>query len=323
MKHLIIFNEKAGSEKDAKAFVELVNKEFKGLDFEMHATTAPREAIAFLREYLKKNNKDVVRVYACGGDGTVHECANALVGFDNAELAIYPVGTGNDFAKTYAGTKDYKEVVENRAAEKRLCNFAELIKAEARPIDLSKISGDSLREPMYSINVINFGFDAIVGARGNYYKEHGIPANAPKKFQNDPYGYALKNDAMKHGRFNDTIVKADGEQLNEKQILLGTLAQGQYVGGSFWCAPKSDNTDGLIDVCVLKTMTFLGLGMIIGPYTKGKHLDKPRKKIVYRRAKKVEIIAPKEIDVCVDGEMIKGKEFTVECVPGAIKLAVF
>ncbi|MCR5505579.1 MAG: hypothetical protein K6F07_01095 [Bacilli bacterium] len=323
MKHLIVFNGKAGSEKDVKSFKELVEKEFKGLDHELYETTAPRAAIPFIKEYLKKNNKDVVRVYACGGDGTVHECANALVGAPNGELAIYPVGTGNDFAKTYAGTKDYKEIVEGRAAEKRLQNFPALIKAEAKPIDLSKITGDSLKEPMYSINVINFGFDAIVGAMGNYYKEHGVPASAPEKFRNDPYGWALKNDAMKHGRFNDTVVTADGEQLNEKQILLGTLAQGQFVGSSFWCAPKSDNTDGLIDVCVLKTMTFLGLGMIIGTYTKGKHLDKKRKKIVYRRAKKISIVAPKEIDVCVDGEMIKGSKFEVEVMPGAIKLASF
>lgn len=323
MKHLIVFNGKAGSEKDIAAFKELVEKEFNGLDFSIYETTGPRSVIPYLKEFLKANDKEVVRVYACGGDGTVHECANALVGFDNAELAIYPVGTGNDFAKTYAGTKDYDAIVKERAAEKKLQNFAELIKAEAHPIDLTKISGDSLEEPLYSINVINFGFDAIVGAMGNYYKEHGIPGDAPKKYQNDPYGYALNHDAMKHGRFNDTVVTADGEQLNEKQILLGTLAQGQFVGGSFWAAPKSDNTDGLIDVCVLKTMTFLGLGMIIGTYTKGKHLDKKRKKIVYRRAKKVTIVAPKEIDVCVDGEMIKGKEFDVEVVPSAIKLAVF
>lgn len=323
MKHLIVFNGSAGSEKDLASFKELVEKEFKGLDFELYETTAPKAAIKFVKEYLKKNNKDTVRVYACGGDGTVHECANALVGFDNAQLAIYPVGTGNDFAKTYAGTKDYNQIVKEKAAEKRLTNFNKLINAPVQEIDLSKITGDSLKEPMYSINVINFGFDAIVGAMGNYYKEHGIPANAPKKYQNDPYGYALNHDAMKHGRFNDTVVCADGEQLNEKQILLGTLAQGQFVGGSFWAAPKSDNTDGLIDVCILKTMTFLGLGMIIGTYTKGKHLDKKRKKIVYRRAKEISIVAPKEIDVCVDGEMIKGKEFKVECIKGAIKLAMF
>jgi diacylglycerol kinase family enzyme len=67
-------------------------------------------------------------------------------------------------------------------------------------------------------------------------------------------------------------------------------------------------------------MTFLGLGMIIGTYTKGKHLDKPRKKIVYRQAKEIKMVGPEEFDVCVDGEMIKGKEFKVTICPKAIKL---
>ena len=125
---------------------------------------------------------------------------------------------------------------------------------------------------------------------------------------------------MKYGRFNNIEVFADGEKLNEKKLLLTTLAQGQWVGGQFKCAPKSDNTDGLIDVCVMKTMTLIGLGMIIGTYTKGKHLDKPRKKFVYRRAKEIKMVSAEEFDVCVDGEMIRGKEFKVESCPKAIKL---
>ena len=137
-----------------------------------------------------------------------------------------------------------------------------------------------------------------------------------------PYDYALKNDAMKHGRFNDITVYADGERLNEKKMLLATLAQGRFVGGTFLCAPKSDNKDGLIDVCVIKTMTLIGLGLFIGPYTKGKHLDKPKKKIAYRQAKVVKFESPNEIDVCVDGEMIKGKTFEVEVCPKAIKFVV-
>ena len=127
---------------------------------------------------------------------------------------------------------------------------------------------------------------------------------------------------MKYDRFNDIEVYADGEKLIEKQLLLCTLAQGQFVGGKFKCAPKSDNTDGLIDVCVLKTMTFLGLGMIIGTYTKGKHLDRKRRKIVYRQAKQIRMFGPKEFDVCVDGEMIKGQDFTVEVVPNAIQIVL-
>ena len=309
MKHLIIFNAGAGKNKERiDAFKAQIEESFKGLDYEVYETEGPRKVIAYLRKYLTKN-KEQIRVYACGGDGTVHEVVNGLVGFPQAELAILPVGTGNDFVKSYGVMNDN---IQNYQS------FKPLINGKPVEIDVSKISGDGLDEPWYSVNVINFGFDAIVGARGNYYKEHGFPKKV--KEGTNPYDYALKNDAMKYGRFNDIEVFADGEKLNEKQMLLATLAQGQWVGGQFKCAPKSDNTDGLIDVCVLKTMTFLGLGMIIGTYTKGKHLDKPRKKIVYRQAKEIKMVSPKEFDVCVDGEMIKGNNFTVEVCPKAIKL---
>ena len=303
MKHLIICNTHAGHGQEAKA---KALETFKGLDYEIYETEGPRAVIPYLKNYFKKN-KELTRVYACGGDGTLHEVVNALVGVPNAELALYACGTGNDFAKVYGG-KD------------RFLDFKKLIEAKAQPIDLSKLESPSIKEPWYSVNVINFGFDAIVGARGNYYKENGLPEGTPEG--TNPYDYALKHDAMKHGRFNDIEVYADGEKLNEKQMLLATLAQGQYVGGQFRCAPKSDNTDGLIDVCVLKTMTFLGLGMIIGTYTKGKHLDRKRRKIVYRQAKEIEMVSPADFDVCVDGEMIKGNNFKCTVVPGAIKFVV-
>ena len=305
MKHLVVINGNAGSV--TEDLERKVNEAFKGLDFEIYKTTGPKSVIPFLKEYLKKA-KDTVRVYACGGDGTVFEVVNGLVGFDNAELAILAVGTGNDFVKIYGGKEKFSD-------------FGALINGKVQEIDLSKLSCPTMAEPLYSVNVINFGFDAIVGAMGNYYKENGLPEEAKKKGL-DPYDYALKHDAMKHGRFNDIVVYADGEQLNEKQMLLATLAQGQYVGAKFRCAPKSDNTDGLIDVCLLKTMTFLGLGMIIGTYTKGKHLDRKRRKIVYRRAKEIKMVGLKDFDVCIDGEMIKGNNFVVTVCPKAIKLVL-
>ena len=306
MKHLIVVNGNAGS--FTSDFENKVETAFKGLDHEIYKTTGPRSVIPFLKDYLKKNSKDTVRVYACGGDGTIFEVVNAIVGFDNAELAILAIGTGNDFVKVYGGAEKFQD-------------FKALINGKVQKIDLSKLQSKSLPEDIYSVNVINFGFDAIVGAMGNYYKEHGLPEEAKKKNMG-PYDYALKHDAMKHGRFNDIEVFADGEKLNEKQIFLATLAQGQYVGGKFKCAPKSDNTDGLIDVCVLKTMTFLGLGMIIGTYTKGKHLNRKRRKIVYRQAKEIRMVGLKDFDVCVDGEMYKGNDFTVSVMPGAIKLVL-
>ena len=70
MKHLIVINGNAGS--FTPEFEAKINDAFKGLDFEIYKTTGPRSVIPFLKEYLGKA-KDTVRVYACGGDGTIHE----------------------------------------------------------------------------------------------------------------------------------------------------------------------------------------------------------------------------------------------------------
>ena len=315
MKHLIILNEKAGALKDFPVFKKEVEDAFKGLDYEIHLTKGPRKVIPFLKEYLAKT-KDTVRVYACGGDGTIHEVVNGIAGAENAELAIYAIGTGNDFVKIYSEEKDYDNIVKNKTGELRFRDFKTLINGKVEEIDISKITGPTLDEPWYSNNVINFGFDAIVGAKGNINKQKG---------KKNPYGPAAIIPAILGGRFNNIIVKADGEQLNKKKMLLASLAQGQWVGAQYHASPKSDNKDGLIDVMLLKCMSLATLMIkYFGPYTKGEHLDSEKlmKKIVYRRAKEIEIIGKKDIDICVDGEIIRGKYFKVEVMPKAIKFVV-
>ena len=41
-----------------------------------------------------------------------------------------------------------------------------------------------------------------------------------------------------------------------------------------------------------------------------------------RRAKKIEVTAPKETMICLDGEIETGERFTVEIVPGALRFLV-
>ena len=317
MKHLIILNQKAGKEKDISEFKKEIEEAFKGLDYEIYFTEGPRKVINYLREYFKKETKEVTRVYACGGDGTIHEVVNGLVGAKNAELAVYAAGTGNDFVKIYSKSDKYDDIVKEKSGENRFKSFKALIEGKPEEIDLSKIYGPTMEEPWYSINVINFGFDAIVGAKGNENKAKG---------KKNPYGAGAIIPAILGGRFNKIIVKVDGKPLNKKRLLNSAVAQGQWVGGQYHASPKSDNKDGLMDVTLLHCMTLVGLmAKYFGPYQKGEHLDnlKKFKKFEYARAKEVEIIsAKKDVDICVDGEFVRGKSFKIEVMPKALKFVV-
>ena len=42
-----------------------------------------------------------MRIYACGGDGTLNEAVNGAAGFANAAVTNVPKGTGNDFLKIF------------------------------------------------------------------------------------------------------------------------------------------------------------------------------------------------------------------------------
>ena len=124
---------------------------------------------------------------------------------------------------------------------------------------------------------------------------------------------------------NACRVKVDGEVINpEGYILLCTIANGQYVGGSFRCAPRSLNNDGLLEICLVKPVSHITFLSLVKYYTQGTHLDDPRfeRYLEYRRGKKIEIEAPEGFIYSFDGELIRQNRFTVEVVPKAIRFAV-
>ena len=101
-------------------------------------------------------------------------------------------------------------------------------------------------------------------------------------------------------------------------------ADGQYVGGSFRCAPRAKTDDGLMEVCMIRPISRLRFVKILTPYTNGEHLDRPDMQdiVIYRQAKKVEVEAAAGFAYSLDGEIIYENRFTVEIVPNAIRFAV-
>jgi len=106
MKHLFIVNPVAGG-KDRREYVaEQARLALEGSEdaYEVYVTTAPMDACAKIAAEAASGEE--LRVYACGGDGTLNECVNGAVGRSNVAVTHFPCGTGNDFIKMFGGGKD-------------------------------------------------------------------------------------------------------------------------------------------------------------------------------------------------------------------------
>ena len=299
MKYIFVINPKAGDGAGEAAVRRAVLSMPEGPLCETYLTKCPGDAECFIKNWCENHPEEEVRFIACGGDGTLNEVCNGAAGFRNVSLTVYPCGSGNDFVKAYGGAE-------------RFLDIPALLSAPAKPIDLMK-AGDR-----YCDNILNFGFDTTVAITINKDREksgHGNKSSYTK-------GVAT---ALIKSMDNTVTVEADGEILNpDGKALLCTLANGQFVGGSFKCAPRSVMDDGLIDVCLIKPISRLRFVKILGTYTEGKHLDDPKMQdiIVYRQAKKIRVTAPDGFAYSLDGEIIYENDFTVEIVPGAVLFAV-
>jgi diacylglycerol kinase (ATP) len=214
-------------------------------------------------------------------------------------MSCYPGGSGNDFVKYYGGKKVF-------------WNLEELLDAPEEYIDLMRVGNK------YAINATHFGFDSSVAETMMKVRRKKIIGG------NNAYTTGVVVGLFKAMK-NACRVSVDGELLNpEGNILLCTIANGQYVGGSFRCAPRSLDNDGQLEVCLVKPISVFTFINLVKVYTEGTHLDDDRfaKILEYRRGKKVEIDAPEGFIYSFDGELVRQNHFTVEVVPNAIRFAV-
>lgn len=279
----------------------MVNKIFMEEDIEgtyrIEVTKGVYDATKIARHYAMSN--ELVRIYSCGGDGTLNEIVNGIVHHENVELAPVPIGSGNDFVKSFG-----------QNAIPAFLDLKALIQASARKIDLLEVNGH------FSINVINIGFDSSIAQNMVRFKRLPLVSGAKAYDISVFYSFmtSIKN------RFE---IIADGIRLPHKNYTFAVMANGQYYGGSYRAAPLSDMQDGLIDLVLIPSVSRLKILQLMNVYKRGDHLKEQYQKIVhYRQCHEVQVEAEHEINVCIDGEIKQLKDPKIIVHPNHLKLVV-
>lgn len=296
MKHYFIINEAAGDGSAKNKFVPSIEKIMNkhGLEYEIYNTIDARQTSEYVSQLVEKG--DEVRFYAVGGDGTASDVLQGLVGHSNAQLAVVPFGSGNDFVRNFTNKENCRDL------EKYINGYT-------RPVDVLKYNDT------YSLNMINIGIDCDIVAEASAIKSSIIKGSMT-------YIAGIIKVLPKH-KYYRMRYRLDGVE-HEEELMLAAFGNGRFCGGGFKSCPEAAIDDGIMDICLVKPVRGLKMLKILLEYKNGTYLqDKMADSfITYIRCQEFWLKPCEPVRVCVDGEVSYFDESTVSVVRNAINLVI-
>lgn len=273
MRHLFLINPAAGKHDRTREYQARIAAACKGLDYQVLVSRQPGDLTSWSRQAAASG--EALRIYACGGDGTLNEVVNGAVGFPNVSVTHFPGGSGNDFIKIFHNTAPFSSLE------------ALLDPAEAE-FDLISCNGD------YALNVCSMGLDARIGTEASRYKR------LPLVTGSGAYALSALMNIIK-GIHRPYRVTLEGEVLDGAFTLI-FAGNGRWYGGGFHPAPDADPCDGLLDVLLVQPVSRLQVAAIIGKYKRGQYADYPQL-IRHVRTRHLEIQSSAPAEINLDGEL--------------------
>lgn len=283
MRHVFIINPVAGPKNSAKQLLDRVEAAFPAGDFEVYVTQGAGDARRLAEEALAPGNP--VRLYACGGDGTLNEVVNAAAGKDWGAVTNVPMGTGNDFLRIFG-----------REGRDLFTDLAALKDGPQRAMDLIDCNG------LLGLDVVCVGVDARVAVDVHRFKR--LPLIGKKM----AYILSLITTVLK-GITKPMEVEM-GPIRHRGKTALVCICNGQYYGGGFHPAPEARPDDGVLDMLLVGDVSLFRFAQCVGKYAKGRYKECPDL-VRDWHGDQVTISADEEMAAVVDGEVLRSREFTI------------
>lgn len=289
MRHLFIVNPVAGGRRgDCSDLVDKISSFMSGRDeeWDIYVTVAPMDAAEKVKREAIKG--EPLRVYACGGDGTLSECAHGAAGFSNAAVTHYPCGTGNDFVRMFG---------ESAAL---FSDIGALLKGEAAPMDIIDVNGRRC------INIASVGIDARVGVDVHKYSKIPLIGGA------GGYYVSLIVNLIKGVNRRFTVTTEEGT--TEGLFTLICACNGRFYGGGFNPTREALPDDGLMEILIVGKTSRLTIARYLKDYSNGDYALHP-KLIKHISGKHIRIEDNTEFTVNIDGEAMHTRRVDMRLIP--------
>ena len=296
MKHLFIINPAAGKYDQTGEFTQKIRGacDAKGVDYEILVSRAAGDCTKIAQAAAATG--EPIRIYACGGDGTLNECVNGAAGLQNVAVTHFPCGTGNDFIKMFGDEKE------------RFFHLEELVNGEVRPLDVIECCG------RYSINICSVGVDARIGTEVHKYSRIPLIGGAT--------GYVVSTVVnLVKGITQKLSVRGCGMEYEGGTTLI-CACNGRFYGGGFNPLPEARPDNGELEFLVVKDVTRLQFATLVGKYAQGRWRELPQKFVTHLTGSHLEIEGDEEMVVNIDGEALYSKCVNFDVCPGGVNFIV-
>ncbi|MEI7734029.1 MAG: YegS/Rv2252/BmrU family lipid kinase [Ferruginibacter sp.] len=265
----------------------------KNIPFEILHTNAEGDYEYVKQKIAAENITDVV---ICGGDGSVSQIANGLLGVP-VNIGIIPMGSGNGLAFAAKIPKNVNKALDI------------IFKGHALYVDSFYIN------KKFSCMLCGVGFDAQVAHDFAKQKKRGLKTYVLQSLKNfkiaKPYPFEL--------RVNDNAIPTEAFFIS--------IANSNQFGNNFTIAPAASLHDGLLDIVVVNKMSKLRMVWnILKQIRKGEVRPYEDKKyhstdIGYFQTKKITILNPLMAPLHIDGDpAVTAAQFDIEIIENAFRL---
>ncbi|PAP77028.1 diacylglycerol/lipid kinase family protein [Rubrivirga marina] len=276
-----------------------------GIEAEVWETAAPGDAERMARCL----GEEGVLVIVAGGDGTVHEVVNGLVG-TGGTLAVLPVGTGNDYAHALGMADDLAEAARQVAT------------AGVRAADVGRVrwtDADGVFHERLFANGLGLGFDARVAALASETKWlGGQAAYLAAVFRTL---WAWRRPTLR-ARVRSVVPAGGADEMPaldvDESLFLCEIGNGHSAGGGFLLTPDATPFDGLLDVCYVRHVATARALRLLPTTFSGAHVTAPE--VTMARVSGLTLAVEPSVGVHADGEILTAGAVAldVEVLPGAI-----
>lgn len=236
------------------------------------------------------------RLVVAGGDGSICEAVNGILGAGRAGLGVIPTGTGNDFAKACGITLDWEEAT--RALAGRIAAGQPLGR-----IDAGRMNG------RYFANGAGVGFDARVTRVARSFRW---------PIGDLVYLVAILRCLADGIATPSLTISAPGFDWHGP-VTLANVASGPWIGGMFHIAPMADNSDARFELLIAHPVTRRRLLALLPKLVRGKHVDELE--ITHASVTRVVIEAAEPVPAHLDGEVVEpARRFDIDLLPGVLEI---